>query len=151
MHSKWNRKWIKGSLLALVILATLSCSFSELIGSPPEVMEVEVTRIVTVECPGPPIDLAGIWYNPSTHSRTTIIWENNEFRAISVVDTDDGDVYPITESDWNGTRIRWSYYVPDTTYNVTFTMTSLAGDQLYCDWFNDHDRSGTRIMERQEY
>ncbi|HEY70494.1 MAG TPA: hypothetical protein G4O08_07930 [Anaerolineae bacterium] len=151
MRSSWNRNWIKALFFALVILATLSCNFSDLFGVTPEIQEVEVTRIVTVEPAGPPIDLAGIWYNPSTHSRTTIIWDNNEFRVISVVDTDDGDVYPVTASDWNGTRIRWSYYVPDTTYNVTFTMTSLEGDELYCDWFNDHDRSGTRIMERQEY
>jgi hypothetical protein len=153
MHASWNRTWIKALAIALVIMATISCSFSTLFGPTPtaEIREVEVTRIVTVEPADPPIDLAGIWYNPSTHSRTTIIWENGQFRVISVVDTDDGDVYPVQESDWNGTRIRWTYYVPSTDYTVTFTMTSLEGDQLYCDWFNDHDRSGTRIMERQEY
>jgi hypothetical protein len=153
MRSNLNRKWIKLLIFSLIILTTLSCSLLDLTGATPEIQEVEVTRIVTVEIepPGPPIDLAGIWYNPSTHSRTTIIWENEQFRVISVVDTDDGDVYPVLESDWDGTRIRWTYYVPSTDYTVTFTMTSLVGDNLNCDWFNDHDRSGTRIMERQEY
>ena len=112
-------------------------------------VEVPVTRIVTVEPAGPPIPLAGIWYNPSTHSLATIIWEDNEFKVIFMIDTDDGDVYPVTSSDWNGTRIHWSYYVPDTTYNVTFTMTSLVGDILNTDWFNDHSASGTRAWERQ--
>lgn len=151
MHSRRNRKWIMSMVVALAILATLSCSFSGLIGTTPEVeiREVPVTRVVTVEPAGPPIALAGIWYNPVTHSLATIIWEDEQFKVISVVDTDDGDVYPITDSDWNGTRIHWSYYVPDTTYNVTFTMTSLVGDNLNCDWFNDHDASGTRSWERQ--
>ena len=151
MHSSWNRKWIILIVVALVALTTLSCSISDLMGGTPEIeiREVEVTRIITVEPAGPPIELAGIWLNPVTHSLATIIWEDDEFKVISMVDTDDGDVYPVTSSDWNGTRIRWSYFVPDTTYNVTFTMTSLVGDSLNCDWFNDHDASGTRTWGRQ--
>jgi hypothetical protein len=142
-----------GMVVALVALTTLSCTFSDLIGTTPEVeiREIPVTRVVTVEAAGPPIALAGIWLNPTTHSRTTIIWSDGQFEVIGVIDTDDGEVFPVTSSDWNGTRIRWSYYVPSTDYNVTFTMTSLAGDNLNCDWFNDHDASGTRTMERQDY
>lgn len=153
MHSSRNRKWIMGMVVALVALTTLSCTFSDLIGTTPEVeiREIPVTRVVTVEAAGPPIALAGIWLNPTTHSRTTIIWSDGQFEVIGVIDTDDGEVFPVTSSDWNGTRIRWSYYVPSTDYNVTFTMTSLAGDNLNCDWFNDHDASGTRTMERQDY
>jgi len=149
MDSRWNRKWIVVIAAALVAVTTLSCSFTDLMGGTPEIREVEVTRIVTVEPPGPPIPLAGVWYNPSTHSLATIIWEDNEFKVIFMIDTDDGDVYPVTSSDWNGTRIHWSYYVPDTTYNVTFTMTSLVGDILNTEWFNDHSASGTRAWERQ--
>jgi hypothetical protein len=142
-----------GMVAALVILTTLSCAFSDLIGATPEVQiqEVPVPRVVTVEAAGPPISLAGIWLNPTTHSRTTILWSDGQFEVIGVIDTDDGEVFPVISSDWNGTRIRWSYYVPSTDYNVTFTMTSLAGDNLNCDWFNDHDASGTRTMERQDY
>ncbi len=149
MHSSWNRKWTAGLVIALVALTMLSCTFSGLIGATPEIREVEVTRIVTVEAPGPPIDLQGVWFNPSTHDLTTILWENDQFEVVSIVDTDDGEVMRVTSSDWDGTRIRWSYYVPSTTYNVTFTMTSLVGDSLNCDWFNDHDMSGTRTFQRQ--
>ena len=153
MHSSRNRKWIMGMVVVLVVLTTLSCTFSDLIGTTPEVeiQEIPVTRVVIEEPAGPPIALAGIWLNPVTHSRTTIIWSDGQFEVIGVIDTDDGEVFPVTSSDWNGTRIRWSYYVPSTDYNVTFTMTSLAGDNLNCDWFNDHDASGTRTMERQDY
>ena len=151
MHSSWNRRWTAGLVIALVALTALSCTFSGLIGATPEIQirEVEVTRIVTVEPPGPPIDLQGVWFNPSTHDLTTILWENDQFEVVSIVDTDDGEVMRVTSSDWDGTRIRWSYYVPSTTYNVTFTMTSLVGDNLNCDWFNDHDMSGTRTFQRQ--
>ena len=151
MQSNRNRNWTVGIVLALVLLTTLSCSFSDLLGGTPEIeiREVEVTRVITVEPAGPPINLAGIWYNPSTHSRTTIVWQNGQFEVIGIVDTDDGEVFPVMSSDWNGTRISWTYYVPSTDYTVTFTMTSLAGDNLNCDWFNDHDASGTRTLERQ--
>jgi hypothetical protein len=128
-----NRMWIVGLVVTLVLLATLSCSFVDsLLGSSE-----------------PPIELAGVWFNPVTHSETTIVWENDQFEAVSVVDMDDGEVYPITDSDWDGARIRWSYYVPSTDYNVTFTMESLEGDILNCSWFNDHQASGTRALRRQ--
>jgi hypothetical protein len=112
-------------------------------------VEVPVTRVVTAVPQTPPINLEGVWYNPSTHSVTTITWKSDRFAAVSVIDLDDGDVYPVTASNWDGSVIQWGYYVPDTTYNVVFTMTSLVGDNLYCDWYNDHGMSGTRILERQ--
>lgn len=147
MRFNWNRKWSLGMVLALVVLTTLSCSISDLTGGTAEIREVEVTRIVTAEPSLPPIPLEGAWLNPSTGSHSTIIWRNNQFEVVSVID-DDGEYFPIRESDWDGTRIRWTYYVPSTDYTVTFTMTSLSGDSLNCDWFNDHNASGTRTMQR---
>jgi hypothetical protein len=149
MHAIKDHKWKIVLVVGLVMLTTLSCSVTDLVGGAPEAREIEVTRIVTVEPSGPPIDLAGVWRNPVTHTLVVIAWEDNEFKVILLVDTDDGEVYQLTSSDWNGTRIRWSYYVASTTYNVTYTMTSLSGDNLNCDWFNDHDMSGTRTWERQ--
>jgi hypothetical protein len=133
MPSGRRTHWGFVFILTLIVFTTLSCNFVESL-----FLESE-----------PPIDLAGVWFNPMTHSETTIVWEDDEFKVVSVVDTDDGEVRPVQESDWNGTRIRWTYYVPSTDYTVTFTMTSLEGDQLYCDWFNDHDRSGTRTLQRR--
>jgi hypothetical protein len=112
-------------------------------------VEVPVTRVVTATETSPPINLEGTWYNPSTHSETTIVWRNNTFEATHIVDNDDGDVYPVTSSGWDGTSFTWSYYVPDTTYHVIFSMTSLVGNNLNCYWFNDHDASGTRTLQRQ--
>ena len=125
--------WMFVFILVLIVLATLSCNFVESLFTGSE----------------PPIDLAGVWFNPMTHSETTIVWEDDEFKVVSVIDTDDGEVRPVQESDWNGTRIRWTYYVPSTDYTVTFTMESLEGNSLYCSWFNDQDRSGTRTLQRR--
>jgi hypothetical protein len=90
-----------------------------------------------------------VWHNPSTNSVTTIIWTGFIFKAVSVIDLDDGEVYPVTASNWNGSMIEWGYYVPSTTYNVVFTMTSLVGDNLNTEWYNDHGMSGTRTLHRQ--
>lgn len=111
--------------------------------------QVEVTRVVTAVPLSPPIDLEGVWLNPVTHSVTTITWTGDRFKVVSVVDLDDGDVYPVTASNWDGSIIQWGYYVPSTDYNVVFTMTSLVGDNLNCDWYNDHGGSGTRTLQRQ--
>jgi hypothetical protein len=134
MQASWNRKWSIGLIIGIVLLTTLSCSVSDLIG--------------TKEPLEPPIDLEGVWLNPSTGSSTTIIWRNEAFEVVSVID-DDGEYFPVRETDWDGSRIRWTYYVPSTDYTVTFTMTSLSGDNLDCDWFNDHNASGTRTLRRQ--
>jgi len=101
MQASMNRKWIMGMVVALVVLTTLSCAFSDLIGTTPEVeiREIPVTRVVTEEPAGAPIALAGIWLNPTTHSRTTIIWSDGQFEVIGVIDTDDGEVFPVTSSD----------------------------------------------------
>lgn len=148
MHLRAKQRRIIGFVIGLVLLTTLSCSFSELVGVTPEIREVEVTRIVEAPPRQPPIALEGVWLNPTTGSNTTIIWRNDQFEAVSVID-DDGEFFPVLETDWDGSRIRWTYYVPSTDYTVTFTMTSLVGDSMNCDWFNDHDASGTRTMQRQ--
>jgi hypothetical protein len=128
-----STNWSTVAFLTLIVLATISCSF--------------VASLFTES--EPPIELAGIWFNPMTHSETTIVWEDDAFKVVSVVDTDDGEVYTVRESDWNGPRIRWTYYVPSTDYTATFTMETLEGDILNCSWFNDHDSSGTRSLRRQ--
>lgn len=148
MLSGGSRKGIVGFVIGFIVLTTLSCSFTELVGVTPEIREVEVTRMVEAVPRRAPIALEGVWLNPTTGSNTTIIWRNDQFEVVSVID-DDGEFFPILETDWDGSRIRWTYYVPSTDYTVTFTMTSLVGDSLNCDWFNDHDASGTRTMQRQ--
>ena len=148
MRSSLNHKWSLGLIIGLVMLTTLACSVSELIGVTPEIREIEVTRIVEAEPRQPPILLEGVWLNPTTGSNTTIIWRNDQFEVVSVID-DDGEFFPVMETDWNGSRIRWTYYVPSTNYTVTFTMTSLVGNSMNCDWFNDHNASGTRTLQRQ--
>ena len=63
MHSSRDRKWIMGMVVALVVLTTLSCTFSDLIGTTPEVQirEIPVTRVVTVEAAGPPSAERRVW------------------------------------------------------------------------------------------
>jgi len=148
MLSGGSRKGIVGFVIGFIVLTTLSCSFTELVGVTPEIREVEVTRMVEAVPRRAPIALEGVWLNPTTGSNTTIIWRNDQFEVVSVID-DDGEFFPVLETDWDGSRIRWTYYVPSTDYTVTFTMTSLVGDSMNCDWFNDHDASGTRTMQRQ--
>ncbi len=132
MVSKFNRNLVKGMVILLVILTTLSCSFIE------SFFESE-----------PPIDLAGEWYNSVTTTVTTIVWEDDEFRVVSMYDTEDQEDRPITFSEWDGTRLRWSYYLASGDLTITYTMTSLEGDTLNCTWINTNNSSGTRTLTRR--
>jgi hypothetical protein len=132
MLSKLNRNWIKLFALSLVILAMVSCNFVE------SFFESE-----------PPIDLAGDWYNPVTTTLTTIVWEDDEFQVVSMYDTEDQEDRPVTLSEWDGTRLRWSYYLASGDLTVTYTMNSLVGDNLYCDWINSNNSTGTRTLTRR--
>jgi hypothetical protein len=136
--------------LTLVIMATLACDLSSLMGPTPTAEIREVTVVVTPEPSDPPIDLAGQWYNSVTTTMTTIVWTGYEFRAASMYDTEDREIRPITMSEWDGTRLKWSYYLASNGLTVTYTMTSLVGDELNCDWINSNDSTGTRTLERSE-
>jgi hypothetical protein len=157
MLSRWNRKWIKGMAFAVILLATLACSTSTLFGPTPtpvirevtRVVEIPVTRVVTAPPSSPPIDLAGQWYNSTTTTMTTIIWTGYEFMVASMYDTEDREIRPVTLSEWDGTRITWSYYLEANDLTITYTMTSLVGNQLNCEWTNTSGGSGTRSLERQ--
>jgi hypothetical protein len=133
MYSRLNRNWIKVLVFTLVILAMLSCNFVESFFKESE----------------PPIDLAGEWYNQVTTTVTTIVWEDDEFRVVSMYDTEDQEDRPVTLSEWDGTRLRWSYYLASSDLTVTYTMTSLVGDSLHCDWINTNNSTGTRTLTRR--
>ncbi|HEY70496.1 MAG TPA: hypothetical protein G4O08_07940 [Anaerolineae bacterium] len=132
MFSRLNRNWVKWTVFVLVILTMLSCNFVE------SFFESE-----------PPIDLAGEWYNSVTTTVTTIVWEDDEFRVVSMYDTEDQEDRPITFSEWDGTRITWSYYLESNGLTITYTMTSLVGDNLNCDWVNTNNATGTRTLTRR--
>ncbi|HEY70497.1 MAG TPA: hypothetical protein G4O08_07945 [Anaerolineae bacterium] len=157
MYSRWNRNWTKAMAFAVIILATLACSTSSLFGPTPtpvirevtRVVEIPVTRVVTAPPSEPPINLAGQWYNTTTTTMTTIIWTGYEFMVASMYDTEDREIRPVTLSEWDGTRIKWSYYLAANDLTITYTMTSLVGDRLNCEWTNTAGSSGTRTLDRE--
>ena len=161
MSNSPSTKWIKGITFALVIMATISCSIpASLLGPTPtaeirevtrqvevtRIVEIPVTRIVTIEAS---TGLAGDWYNSVTDTLTTIVWTGSEFRVTRVYDTVDDEIRLVTNTEWDGTRIRWTYLIESTGLSVSYTMTSLVGDELHCDWINSNDTTGTRTLERR--
>ncbi len=158
MLSRRNRKWIGGLAFAVIILATLSCDTSSLFGPTPtpvirevtRVVEIPVTRVVTAPPSNAPINLAGQWYNSTTQTMTTIVWTGYEFMVASMYDTEDKEIRPVTLTEWDGTRIKWSYYLEANGLTITYTMTSLVGNQLNCEWTNTAGSSGTRSLVREQ-
>lgn len=71
----------------------------------------------------------GSWLCFSSDAVYTIRTQNNEPRLMSVVD-DDGEVFLIQESSWDGTSLRWTYRVPSTGYVVSETVRMLNTGSL---------------------
>jgi hypothetical protein len=82
---------------------------------------VALPAVVGEPTPFDPAALAaafdGPWLCSSSDAVYTFDSQNNEPRLMSIVD-DDGEVFVIEESSWDGTTLRWKYQVPSTGYVV---------------------------------
>jgi hypothetical protein len=71
----------------------------------------------------------GNWLKQSTQTTFTVeVGADNVPRVTSIID-DDGEVFVIQASDWDGSNLRWKYLVPSTKYVLEETV-SLNGDTL---------------------
>ena len=73
----------------------------------------------------------GAWLNGSTGATYTIQGD----RLVSVVD-DDGEVYQVQDTTFDGTDIRWRYFVPSTKYTVEETVHLQDANTLSGSWNN---------------
>ncbi len=90
--------------------------------------------------------LAGTWQDPQTKDTFVIAWVNNEYVVQSVVW--ETTTYNITSQSWSGSSLTWSYYIPETKVTLTYDTTSISGDSLYTNWWNDQNNSGTETLGR---
>ena len=65
--------------------------------------------------------LAGVWRSRETGSEATVIDTSEGFLVTGVID-DDGEVYTMTASDWDGVTLSWSLHVPSTGYDVRYAV-----------------------------
>jgi hypothetical protein len=90
--------------------------------------------------------LAGTWQDPETFDEFVITWQDPVYKVTSV--TWEGTTYSITEQSWIGDTLTWTYYIPETDVYLSYETTSLSGDSLYTNWWNDSGGSGTEILDR---
>jgi serine/threonine protein kinase len=92
---------------------------------------------------------AGVWQDNTTAYLTnfTVRIVGGKPTVVLAADTSPEN-FSVKASRWNGAQLGWSYYVPSTTYTVTYTGCKLAGDAMACSWSNDHDVSGSVTLKR---
>ncbi len=120
-------------LAALAVMVIIACSCSDISlpnGNDPEAI------------PG----LAGSWQDPETSDVFVIAWQNSKYVVTSV--TWEGTSYDITSQSWDGSSLTWSYYIPESDVSLSYQTTSLSGDSLYTNWWNDAGGSGTETLGR---
>ena len=90
--------------------------------------------------------LAGTWKDPQTSDTFVVAWQNGQYVVTSV--TWEATSYSITSQSWNGNSLTWSYYDTDLSKTVTYSTTSLNGDNLNVNWSYDTGDSGTETLTR---
>jgi hypothetical protein len=132
-----NKKVLVTVLSFVVAMLVIACSCSSLI---PTATTQPSSNQETM--PG----LVGTWQDPETTDQFVIAWQNNEYVVKSV--TWEGNSYSITSQNWDGNDLTWSYYDTDLSMTVTYTTTSLSGDNLYVDWSYTDGSGGTETLDR---
>ena len=87
----------------------------------------------------------GVWQDRETHSPTNVTVQvvGGKPTVVSATDTSPEE-FLVKASGWEGSRLSWTYYVPSTSYTVTFNDCRLAGqNSMACSWENDHGASGS--------
>jgi hypothetical protein len=90
--------------------------------------------------------LAGTWQDTATTDTFVIAWQDGKYEVTSV--TYEGTTYSITDQSWSGSSLTWTYYIPEYETYLSYETTSLSGDSLYTNWWNDGGGSGTEILAR---
>jgi hypothetical protein len=90
--------------------------------------------------------LAGTWKDPETSDTFVIAWQSDQYVVTSV--TWEAKSYSITSQSWTGTSLTWSYLDSDLGKTVTYTTTSLNGNNLNVDWSYDTGATGTETLTR---
>ena len=136
-----NKVWLSLAIFVLV-LATIACSCSALNnivnnnggggGSSSEGM------------PG----LAGKWRDTADDVVHTIQWSGSTYHIVSSVSDENGK-YDTSNEIWDGKTFTWTYYVSSTEVSVTIQATSVSGDSLDVNWWNDQGKSGTDTFTRE--
>jgi hypothetical protein len=90
--------------------------------------------------------LVGTWQDPETTDIFVITYQSGQYVVTSV--TWEGNSYSIVSQYWDGSSLTWSYYDTDLPMTVTYTTTSLSGDNLYVDWSYSDGSNGTETLGR---
>lgn len=91
--------------------------------------------------------LHGTWVGPDG-ATTVIAAKGKKTRVVSIVD-DDGEVFRVRGSGSTDGVFSWRYFVPSTKYNLTIVVTEVRPEGLVTLWKNDHDGSGSELLQRK--
>ena len=73
-------------------------------------------------------ELEGYWQ--ISNIAYTIAWQNGQYVVTSVIDSEEGSL-DITSQSWDGSALTWTYYRPSTDRSITYTTTSVSGNNLF--------------------
>jgi hypothetical protein len=92
-------------------------------------------------------DMIGKWLDPDTTGTvTTIMGLDGGLAVESVINPNRGG-NELTEDNWDGSVLTWTYCIPDGNC-ITSQTVYVDGDSLYTTWTDDRGYSGTTTFQR---
>lgn len=152
----YKRKiWLVLAVAALA-LSSLACGINT-VKPTPTVLPTQVAPAeVFLPTPEPTLapiplgnyqDMIGSWLDPDTNGDVTTIFGLEGGLAVDTVVNPDSGSFEITDQNWDGAVLSWTYCVPSGPCVTTQTV-SVDGDNLYTNWTNDQGYSGSTTMTR---
>jgi hypothetical protein len=130
-----NKVWI--TLMALVVVAvTVACSCSAL------------SDLTSGGSNEPMAGLAGTWRDNAENTVHTIRWTGSTYQVVSSISDEYGNC-AVSDENWDGSSFTWTYFVAQNNVSVTIQATSVSGNNLNLNWWNDVGASGTDVFTRE--
>jgi hypothetical protein len=78
--------------------------------------------------------LIGTWVLPDDSPAEYTVHALGDTPAVSGVDSSDGEVFVISDAQWDGTALRFTSLMPSTSYELTHILRPLADDTVEHEW-----------------
>jgi hypothetical protein len=93
-----------------------------------------VSLVLLLACAGKQPRIDGFWQDESSLTEFEIVKSNGGYEMTSIIDSD-GEVFEVRDFEYSNGVMRFTYYVPSTSYIVNFRTLEIHEDKMECKWW----------------
>jgi len=89
----------------------------------------------------------GVWVDTETDAHFRVEKRGDNIVVVSSFNFDNGEIYEIQRSRWDGQTLSWTIYIRSSDVTLTYTASQVTEDKMYTRWQNNWN-SGEEILQR---